>query len=290
MASRGLRIGWLLFALSACRTGHEERKVEAATIPARDALAAPARVPVIEDRGLERFLTRHGVQGVVALLDDDAQTARCSDLARCEQPFVPASTFKIPNSIIGLETGVIPNADFELPWDGVERPIPAWNHDHTLRTALRDSAVWYYQELARRVGKDRMQVWLHKLAYGNEQSGDRIDRFWLDGPLAVRPVEQLEFLRRLARKRLPISARTRDIVLEITQLGELDGKILRGKTGWAQPHQPNEIGWFVGFTTSVSGSGVESYRYVAVLLFKTDPEVDFLPLRRLVAEQALRDG
>jgi beta-lactamase class D len=246
--------------------------------------AGPGRLQAVEDRALERFLSQRGLQGVVALLEDEAPSARCSDRALCERAFLPASTFKLANSIIGLETGVIPSAEFVIPWDGVKRSS-AWDRDLSLRAALRESAVWYYQELARRVGLTRMREWVGKFDYGNRQVGDAVDRFWLDGPLAIRPLEQLEFLRKLARARLPLSERTRWIVLDISKLGELDGQVFRGKTGWGNYQKPDELGWFVGFVEAHGG-----YRYVAVLLFKAPPQVDFMHVRREIAEQVLREG
>ena len=216
-------------------------------------------------------------------MDGDAPVALCNDVARCSEPLTPASTFKIPNSIIGLETGVIADAEFVIPWDGVTRRMTAWNRDHTLRTAIRDSAVPYYQELARRVGPQRMREWLERLHYGNAQIGEQVDQFWLSGPLAITPLQQLEFLRKLARARLPISARTRDIVLDITRLGELDGKTLHGKTGWSDPDGPTETGWFVGWIEDA-----QSPRYVAVAVVRPPEGVDLMPMRRAIAEEALR--
>ena len=71
--------------------------------------------------------------------------------------FLPASTFKILNSLISLETGVIPDEIAILTWDGVQRSIPGWNRDLNMREAFKLSAVWFYQVLARRVGHERMQ-------------------------------------------------------------------------------------------------------------------------------------
>ncbi|HUC20875.1 MAG TPA: penicillin-binding transpeptidase domain-containing protein, partial [Candidatus Polarisedimenticolaceae bacterium] len=75
---------------------------------------------------------------------------------RCRQRFSPKSTFKIPNSLIGLETGVIRDAEFVIPWnrekyppaDWSQEPFIHWPQDHTLRSAIRYSVLWYYRELA----------------------------------------------------------------------------------------------------------------------------------------------
>ena len=263
------RPAWLLlltFSLGACSSASARATLTARAEPALDAL-----------------LTKRGVSGAIALLEGDATSVRCNTVARCQQALIPASTFKIPNSIIGLETGVIPGPEFMIPWDGVKRSISAWNQDHTLRTAIRDSAVPYYQELARRVGLKRMREWVEKLDYGNRRIGTKVDQFWLTGPLAITAVQQLEFLRRFADGRLPISAPTRTIVLDITRRGELDGKPLHGKTGWADPGGPNELGWFVGFIDDPS-----KRRYVAVAVIEPPKGVDLMTMRQAIAEEALR--
>jgi beta-lactamase class D len=272
------------------RPAHETSKLAARTsaAPAAPAEAAPSALHAMQLRAeveprLAAILRGHQLQGTIALLERDAAAARCSDPEACSLPLTPASTFKIPNSLIGLETGVIPDAEYVIPWDGVNRWAKAWNHDHSLRTALRDSVVWYYQELARRVGKDRMRDWLARLEYGNMQMGDAVDRFWLDGPLTISPLQQVEFLRRLVRAQLPISERSRGIVLDITKRGELDGKPLHGKTGWARPGEPTEIGWFVGWVEDASRP-----RYVAVALGPVPKGVDMMTIRQAVAEEALR--
>src|SRR5574343_318003 len=99
--------------------------------------------------------------------------------------YTPASTFKICNSLIGLETCVIKDADFVIPWDKVVRNRVEWNQDHTLRLAMKNSTVWYYQELARRVGQNKMDYWIKKANYGNHSTKGGIDKFWLDGALRI---------------------------------------------------------------------------------------------------------
>ena len=167
------------------------------------------------------------------------------DLARERR--APCSTFKIPNSIIGLETGVISDASFVIPWDGKTRDIPAWNRDHDLRSAIRDSVVWYYQELARRVGEERMRHWVHALRYGNEDVSGGVDRFWLGSSLRISADEQVDFLARLHAGELPASARSVGIVKEILVQDDAPGIVYRGKTGSCQdPGAAVPHGWWVG--------------------------------------------
>jgi beta-lactamase class D len=159
----------------------------------------------------------------------------------------PCSTFKIPNSIIGLETGVLADASSVLPWDGKARDVAAWNRDHDLRSAIRDSVVWYYQELARRVGEERMRGWLASLRYGNQDISGGIDRFWLGSTLRISPDEQVDFLARLHAGELPVTARSVGIVEEILVQSGPPGVVYRGKTGSCRdPGAAAAHGWWVG--------------------------------------------
>jgi beta-lactamase class D len=143
-------------------------------------LAAPS---VGEDVSQDLGANFPGLRSAVVLRDvAGGRTVRHgASLARARTS--PCSTFKIPNSVIGLETGVVPDASFVLRWDGVRRPRAEWNRDHDLRSAMKHSVVWYYQELARRVGPERMRHWVSALHYGNEDTSGGLDRFWLGSSL-----------------------------------------------------------------------------------------------------------
>ncbi len=165
---------------------------------------------------------------------------------RCRQGFLPASTFKIFNSLVGLETGVIADEDFVIPWDGVERRIASWNEDQDLRTAIRRSTVPYFQELARRAGEERMRFYLERENYGNGDLSAGIDRFWLEGGFRVSQEDQIEFLKKLYSGELAFSRRSMEIVKKIIVLRETADYRLRGKTGWTWQGEL-EIGWLVGW-------------------------------------------
>src|SRR6185295_19637139 len=116
------------------------------------------------------------------------------------------------NSLIALETGVVKDESEAVPYGGKPQPIKAWEKDMGLRDAIKISNVPVYQEIARRVGLARYDAWLARLDYGNRQTGTVVDRFWLDGPLAISAVEQTKFVARLAQGTLPASARSQAIV------------------------------------------------------------------------------
>ena len=166
---------------------------------------------------------------------------------RCAQRFLPASTFKIPNSLIGLETGVIPDENYVIKRDGVERSIKEWNRNHTLATAIQFSVVPYYQELARRVGRDRYNDYLKKINYGNETIGDRVDYFWLDNSLKISANEQVDFMKKFYEYKLPFSKRSVNIVKKIIPEEKYANSILKFKTGGGEKEDGTWIGWLVGY-------------------------------------------
>jgi beta-lactamase class D len=177
------------------------------------------------------------------------------DAARCRVRYSPFSTFKIANSVIGLDSGVIADADFLIRWDEKKHPafdrdtlpFSEWWQDQTLRTALRRSVVWYYRELARRVGRRRMTDYVRLLRYGNVDATGPLDGFWLGDTLRISADEQVEFLRRFYGEELPVSKRSVRIVKEILTLEETPDYRLSGKTGGGPLGEGRFIGWFVGY-------------------------------------------
>ncbi|MGH9768477.1 MAG: class D beta-lactamase [Blastocatellia bacterium] len=174
---------------------------------------------------------------------------------RCRERFSPFSTFKIPNSLIGLETGVVKDAEFVITWDSKKYPaqdnfLPEWNRDHALRSAIKYSVVWYYSELAKSVGETRMKEWVTKLGYGNQDISGGIDRFWLRSSLRISADEQIEFLKKLYREQLPVSKRSIEIVKDILTLEKTAEYKLSGKTGGGPLDEGKDIGWFVGYLES----------------------------------------
>jgi beta-lactamase class D len=187
-----------------------------------------------------------GFKGAFALYDLNGNQYIRYNPERCAEQFIPASTFKITNSLIGLETGVIPDEHYVIKWDGIQNVIPSWNQDNTLETAIQNSVVWYYQELARRVGKEKMQHYVDAARYGNQNISGQIDTFWLEGELRISADEQVEFLKRLYIGDLPFSQKSINIVKEILVLEEAESYTLSGKTGSGQRITPH-VGWFVGY-------------------------------------------
>lgn len=192
------------------------------------------------------FYDNYNVTGCILIYDLNKNNYLIYNKDRCEDRFLPASTFKILNSLIALETKVIKDENEIIPWDSVKRQYDNWNMDQTLRTAIKYSAVWAYQELARKIGQERMQHFVDTVKYGNCNIGGGIDRFWLDGDLRISPFEQVEFLKRLYSEDLPFSKRSIRIVKDILINEQTDNYVLRGKTGWAARYEP-QAGWYIGY-------------------------------------------
>jgi beta-lactamase class D len=201
-------------------------------------------------------ITRYfqGIEGTFVLLDGKSGKALCHNPERASTAFLPASTFKIPNSLIALEAGVATSPDFSLAWDSKATPRqpwwpPIWAQDHTLRTALPNSVVWYYKELARRIGAERMQSYVDRFEYGNRNISGGIDQFWLSGGLRISAEQQVQFLRRFYFGELPVSERTTRLVKDMLVMEETPFYRLSGKTGWAgfgDASAPS-VGWLVGY-------------------------------------------
>src|SRR6201987_2110323 len=184
----------------------------ASLLPSRSfADIAPMNSEIRE--GLLSRLKEEGTLGTFVAYKVDDYLMIASDTERSGEGRLPASTFKIANSLIALETGVVQDPDKDVfKWDGVKRPIEAWNRDHTMRSAIAVSAVPVYQEIARRIGQERMQKYVDLLEYGNRDIGGGVDQFWLAGDMRIDPMQQIDFLDRLRRRVLSVSKRSQDLV------------------------------------------------------------------------------
>jgi beta-lactamase class D len=215
-------------------------------------LASVSGAVSAEEPDLGQFF--QGIEGTFVCLDPQTGRTVRYNPERPRTRFLPASTFKIPNTLIALETGVASGPDFPLAWDRTVAPPQswwpaAWTRDHTLRTALPNSVVWYYQELARRIGSARMQMYVDQFEYGNRDISGGIDQFWFTGGLRISPEEQVAFLRRFYFGELGVSERTTRLAKDLLVLEETPTYRLSGKTGWAGLGDASapQIGWLVGY-------------------------------------------
>lgn len=193
------------------------------------------------------ILFRHaGVEGTMVITSLDGKGTFIYNKARSEKRFTPASTFKIPNTLIALQEGAVKNEKEVIGWDGMDKGFEAWNRDQTLETAFPASCVWFYQELAKRVGSGKYTSWLSKLGYGNGKIGADVTTFWLDGQLKISAREQIDFLSRLYEERLPFKKEHMRLLKKLMIVEENPRYTIRAKTGWAMRINPQQ-GWHVGY-------------------------------------------
>lgn len=229
------------------------------------------------------FFKDAGVRGSFSLYDLKKKEYFTTDRQEFKLATSPASTFKIPNSLITLEEKVIKDENEVLIWDKEIRSIAAWNQDTDLRNAYKNSVVWFYQELARRIGEEKYRHYLKKMRYGNKNISGGLTQFWLGSSLKISPEEQLQFLQQLYLEKLPFSKRTYEKVKEIMIEERTAHYTLRAKTGWAVV-PPNDIGWFVGYIEKK-----DNVYFFATRIYKpVDQEMDnFATLRRSLTRQIL---
>jgi beta-lactamase class D len=225
-----------------------------------------------------RFFQEAGVEGTIVVADERAGGGSTGiyDEARARKRYSPASTFKIPHTLFALDAGVVRDEFQVFPWDGVKRWMESWNHDQNLRSAMRNSALWVYQEFARKIGAEREGTYLRKINYGNaDPSG--ADPFWVEGNLSISALEQIALLRRLYRNELPFRVEHQRLLKDILIVEAGRDWILRAKTGWS-----GTVGWWVGWVEWPTGPV-----FFAVNI-NTPKRLDDLPKREAVARAVLR--
>jgi beta-lactamase class D len=236
-------------------------------------IIACTRNKVKQDSSLEKFFTENKVKGCFAIMDNGTGQFTIYNLPRYrDSSYLPASTFKIVNSLIGLQTGIITNDSMVIKWDSVKRR-DAWDRDLSMYQAFRVSSVPYYQEVARQIGKDTMQHWLDSISYGTKKIKTRIDSFWLDNSLKITPDEQLGLVKQLYFDQLPFYKTYEEMVKRAMKFEENSNYSLSYKTGWGQENG-KQIGWVVGWVVE------NQHPYFFVLNIESpDANIDMVNIR-----------
>lgn len=190
---------------------------------------------------------KHNIKNACFILrDNNHEAIHYFNKERCLQRMLPASTFKIFNSLVALETAVAPDERLLIKWDTTQKSRPECDKDLTMQEAFEGSCVWYYQEIARRIGAKRMQHFLDTIQYGNQNMGGSIDMFWLNDSLQVSADEQVGFVKRLYFAELPVSERSQRIVKNLMLREQTPGYKLYYKTGTGKSGD-KYVYWVVGF-------------------------------------------
>ncbi|OTG55346.1 class D beta-lactamase [Acinetobacter sp. ANC 4204] len=196
-------------------------------------------------RQIQQAFDQLQTTGVIVIKDQHGLHSYGNDLSRAQTPYVPASTFKMLNALIGLEHDKA-TINEVFKWDGQKRSFPAWEKDMTLGQAMQASAVPVYQELARRIGLDLMQKEVQRIEYGNQQIGTVVDNFWLVGPLQITPVQEVLFVEKLANKKLAFKPEVQQAVQDMLLIEQKPNYKLYAKSGWGMDIEP-QVGWWTGW-------------------------------------------
>ena len=217
-------------------------------LAAAQSTATPAVEPVERPDWAPFFADARAV-GSLLVLDERPGSAGCwvHGAERARRRYTPASTFKIPHSLFALDAGVLKDEFQVIPWDGRRHKTDSWNRDQDLRSAMRNSVVWVYEGFARDIGLPREAAYLRAIDYGNALASGA-SPFWVEGDLAIACTEQIAFLQRLHRNRLPFRVEHQRLVKDVMVTEAGADWILRSKTGWS-----GSIGRWVGWVEWPTG-------------------------------------
>ena len=227
------------------------------------------------DKEVEEVFKKYKVEGTIVIESLNKKKINIYNDKRASELFSPASTFKIPHSLIALNEGIV-KKDSVIVWDKKIREYESWNKDQILLTAFKSSCVWCYQEFASKIGVEKYKKYLKELNYGNKKIGDDVTRFWLDESLEITTFEQIKFLKRFYTNNLPFKIEDINLLKEIMIDEKNENYIIRAKTGWE-----GRYGWYVGY--------VETKDDVWFFAMNIDTKSkDDLPKRKTITLETLR--
>lgn len=231
-----------------------------------------------------------GVQGSIAIYDVNNNKWIISDTAGINLETQPASTFKIINLLIALETGTIRDENEIIRWVGDTDTVkygfrPEIYHDMSAKDAFEISAGWAYIELAKKIGKERYQQFLSKSNYGNGDLSQTDPDFWNFGKFAISPINQVEFLHSLYKGTLPFSKKNMEIVKNVMLSEQTDDYTIRAKTGWTRENNIN-TGWWVGYIETKKGTYIFATR---LLQDRKMNRADFGSCRKDITKKVFKD-
>ncbi len=235
------------------------------------------------DDSLKKYFDENKVEGCFTMLNNADGKVTVYNMKYDTMRFLPASTFKIFNSLVALQTGAITDEKMVIKWDGVKRWNEDWNKDMDLAEAFKVSNVAWYQEVARRIGKDTMQRWIDSVGYGNRNISGPVDSFWLNNNLKISPDEQVGLVKRLYFDQLPFRKSVQQMVRDIMLRENNTAYKLSYKTGYGFAEDGKAIGWLVGW--------IEENRHVyffTTFIKAPDKDTDLKDMRLSITKAILK--
>ncbi len=205
----------------------------------------------------KKYFENCNVKGSIVIYDNNKRQYIVSDTTDIKQGSLPASTFKIINLLIALETKTIANENEIIKWVGKVDTVkygfrPEIYHDMTVKEAFEVSAGWVFIELAKKIGREKYKKYLSLSKYGNINLSQNDDDFWNFGAYAISPKNQVEFLKKLFDENLPFSKSNMIIVKKVMVTEQTNEYTIRAKTGWTRENNIN-TGWWIGYLENSKG-------------------------------------
>jgi beta-lactamase class D len=237
-----------------------------------------------------KYFKDYNVLGSIAIYDNAHKKWIFSDSADVYKEALPASSFKIINFLIALETGVVKDENEVIKWNGQMDTArygyrPEIYRDMTVQEAFSESAVWVFLDLAKKIGRTNYQYYLKICKYGNQNLSEPGDDFWNFGYLGISPVNQVDFLKNLYFGKLPFSKRNIDIVKRVMITEQNADYTIRAKTGWTREGGIN-TGWWVGDVENKQGVFFFATRIFQDRKFNSP---DFGPCRKEITKSIFND-
>lgn len=234
------------------------------------------------EMNFKQHFAKYGIDGCFVLLNTSDNEFIRYNPNQCDTGYIPASTFKIPHSLIAIEEGIIKDTSQIIKWDGHDWSNKYWNRDQTLRTAVKYSCVWVYSGFANKIGIDKYQYYVGSFDYGNKDLTGPPLRFWLQGSFRISANQQIEFLNKFYNYKLPVSRLSIDIVKDLIVLEQTDSYTLSGKTGGGLLSENEYIMWLVGYVVK------DSKPYFYAMNFKSNDFAKHSQVRYEVTKDILR--
>ncbi|MDR3006984.1 MAG: penicillin binding protein transpeptidase domain-containing protein [Sphingobacterium sp.] len=238
----------------------------------------------------QQYFDQCQVSGAIAVYDNKRGTWILSDTTNTQSLALPASTFKIINMLIALETKTIKDEHSIVQWPGSTDTVkygyrPNIYKNITVKEAFEVSAGWAFIEIAKKIDRSVYRKYLEACDYGNVDLSESGSDFWNFGSMGISPINQVEFLKKLYVGDLPFAKRNMDIVKRVMVSEKNDDYIIRSKTGWTMANQIN-TGWWVGY---VEQKGDVYFFATRLIQDRKFNRPDFSACRKEITKKVLRD-
>lgn len=238
-----------------------------------------------------KFFSECGVQGCILIFDNNQKQWITNDTVLLKSEKLPASTFKIMNLLIALETGVIKDENEVFKWKGEMDTVkygfrPETYRNMTVMEAFEFSSVWVFTEIAEKIGREIYSHYFKLCNYGNNNLSEPDTDFWNFGPFGISPLNQVQFIRNLYEGNLPFSIQNMETVKQVMLTEKTDNYAIHAKTGWTREGGVN-TGWWVGYIET--GEGVWFFTTLLLQDRKYNSPT-FGPCRKEITKSVFRES